>query len=422
VVCVWSDECPESLRSFIAEGQSVAFDGTVHHTGDLGVTMDAIKEIGMVSEVIVGSEPGVCLADALAHFFDVRGNGLTLSATRRNKYAQSEAIRSAGLSVGHQALVSTSDEVEAFLAAHCEPFTQLVVKPISGAASEGVTICRSADEVRASFASLHNSTNVFGHANLEVLLMEYLGGDEYVVDTVSRNGMHKCVALWKYEKRACNGVSNCWFAQRLLAIDAEPQLPRFVQYIFGVLDAIGIKNGAVHSELKYDGSTAVGAARGPVLIESNCRLHGLEGSWCPITEACFGYSQVGALLDAYYAPEAFGALPTTVPPAKAVKAHGAQVGVRSMVEGTIARVHEDRFAEIRAVESYAGENLPWSQLVAGKAIARTVDVVTLYGQVNLVHASETQLEADAARVRAIIDAGLFEVEDHQGEGGGCVCM
>ena len=81
-----------------------------------------------------------------------------------------------------------------------------------------------------------------------------------------------------------------------------------------------------------------------------------------------------------------------------------------------------RFAEIRGVESYIGENLPWSQLVAGKAIAKTVDVVTLYGQINLVHASEEQLEADAARVREIIDAGLFEVEGQQREGGGCVCM
>ena len=176
-------------------------------------------------------------------------------------------------------------------------------------------------------------------------------------------------------------------------------------HVQAVLDAIGIHVGAMHTEIKLE-------PRGPVLIEANCRLHGIEGSWCPITEACFGYSQVSALLDAYFSPDAFGALPTTVPPAKAASAHGAQVGVRSMVEGTIARVREDRFAEIRAVESYVGENLPSSALVAGKTIEKTVDVITLYGQINLVHSSAEQLEADMNRVREIIDAGLFEIDHH----------
>ena len=239
--------------------------------------------------------------------------------------------------------------------------------------------------------------------------MEYLGGDEYVVDTVSRDGVHKCVAIWKYLKEPCNGVTNCWHGQRLMPIDAEAGLKHFVPYIFGVLDAIGIRNGAVHSEVKFDGATADGVARGPVLIESNCRLHGIEGSWCPIVSKCLGYSQVSALLDAYDgSAEAFSVLPAT--PARMIQ-HGAQVGVRSMVEGTIVGVRDDRLAQIRAVASYVGENVPWqTALRPGQPIAKTVDVVTLCGQINLVHADAKQLEADMAAVVAIVDQGLFEVE------------
>ena len=37
---------------------------------------------------------------------------------------------------------------------------------------------------------------------------EFLAGDEYVVDTVSRDGVHKCVAIWKYIKQPLNGVPN----------------------------------------------------------------------------------------------------------------------------------------------------------------------------------------------------------------------
>ena len=75
-------------------------------------------------------------------------------------------------------------------------------------------------------------------------------------------------------------------------------------------------------QVKLDVSTPKLSARGPVLIESNCRLHGIEGSWKPIVDACFGYSQVSCLLDAYFDPAAFAALPTT--PSK-IKASGAQV-------------------------------------------------------------------------------------------------
>ena len=81
---------------------------------------------------------------------------------------------------------------------------------------------------------------------------EYLKGDEYVVDTVSRSGVHKCVAIWKYDKRLFNGSPVVYFGMRLMPVDSEPMLASAVQYIFGVLDALGIKNGAIHSELKIE--------------------------------------------------------------------------------------------------------------------------------------------------------------------------
>jgi hypothetical protein len=36
--------------------------------------------------------------------------------------------------------------------------------------------------------------------NDAVVVQEYLTGVEYVVDTVSRHGKHKVVALWAYDK------------------------------------------------------------------------------------------------------------------------------------------------------------------------------------------------------------------------------
>ena len=90
-------------------------------------------------------------------------------------------------------------------------------------------------------------------------------GEEYVVDTVSRDGVHKCVALWKYDKRAANGVQGAvvYFGMQLLAADSDPALRQMIGYVEGVLDAIGIRNGAMHTEIKLE-------ARGPVLRASMC--------------------------------------------------------------------------------------------------------------------------------------------------------
>jgi len=47
---------------------------------------------------------------------------------------------------------------------------------------------------------------------------------------------------------------------RLLPVEAEPELPGVVAYTLGVLDAIGIEHGCMHSEIKLE-------ERGPVLVE-----------------------------------------------------------------------------------------------------------------------------------------------------------
>ena len=51
-----------------------------------------------------------------------------------------------------------------------------------------------------------------------VLCQEFLRGKEYVVDHVSRDGVHKVVMVWVYDKRPCNGsaVSPSKFLRELL--------------------------------------------------------------------------------------------------------------------------------------------------------------------------------------------------------------
>jgi uncharacterized membrane protein YgcG len=49
----------------------------------------------------------------------------------------------------------------------------------------------------------------------EVLVQEFLVGQEYVVDTVSCNGVHKVMAVWRYDKRPTNGAAFVYYRTQL---------------------------------------------------------------------------------------------------------------------------------------------------------------------------------------------------------------
>ena len=122
-----------------------------------------------VREVMVGCETGVLLGDLLSEMLGLHGNGTARSRERRNKFYQTEALRTAGLNAGGQMLANS------------------VVKPVEGAGSDGVFTCDSPEAVRKAFTALEGTKNVLGLTIYAVLflLQEYLHGDEYVVDTRS---------------------------------------------------------------------------------------------------------------------------------------------------------------------------------------------------------------------------------------------
>ena len=55
-----------------------------------------------------------------------------------------------------------------------------------------------------------------GLLNEGVLVQEFLDGIEYVVDSVSRDGVHKTTAVWEYDKRSINGANFVYFGMRIM--------------------------------------------------------------------------------------------------------------------------------------------------------------------------------------------------------------
>ncbi len=101
-------------------------------------------------------------------------------------------MKAAGLRSVRQAGGKTLAEVEHFL--RTEPFP-VVVKPVESAGSEGVKLCHTHEEAAHHFDLLmHSQRKVGNRDGSAVLCQEFLQGKEYVVDTVSRDGVHKVLS------------------------------------------------------------------------------------------------------------------------------------------------------------------------------------------------------------------------------------
>lgn len=156
-----------------------------------------------VVAVIAGGEAGVDLADALSERMNLRTNG-TVIPNKRDKKLQQELIGKAGMRAVRQAGSAKFEDVENFL--RTEPYP-IVLKPVESAGSDGVKLCHSFEEAKEHFHVLMKSQMVNGGECPAVLCQEFLRGKEYVVDHVSRDGIHKTMMVWVYDKRPVNGAA-----------------------------------------------------------------------------------------------------------------------------------------------------------------------------------------------------------------------
>ena len=81
---------------------------------------------------------------------------------------------------------------------------------------------------------------------------------------VSRDGVHKVVAIWAYDRRPVNGAGFVCFGQRLLTMQDDIHCEELVAYQKKVVDALGIRNGPTHGEVKWFKGE-------PVLVEVGAR-------------------------------------------------------------------------------------------------------------------------------------------------------
>lgn len=334
--------------------------------------------------VLPGNERGVVLATKLSNDLNLLCNpienldAITLKDEMQNRLAQNNLRHIRG-----QVVNSLQEAIDFY---DKENLDEVVIKPIYSAGSASVRICMNKDEMIKSIKELFDETNYYGEENTEFLIQERINGEEYIVNTVSCDGVHRVTLIWKYNKvRTSEGAiiyDSCETVNELNISEAE-----MVEYAYDVADALGIKYGPVHGEYMIDKD-------GPVLIEVNCRPCGGHMS-AGFLDQISGQHETDSILDSYLKPENFFEQRKK---RYRLYAHGA---VKFFI------VPEDVFAESSPMQnisvqlsSHFETSLPHSFETA-KVFVKTEDLNSSCGLVYLVHDNLFELYKDLEFLRKV---------------------
>lgn len=356
--------------------------------GDLEETVRALAPYEPVA-VLAGYEVGVPFADRLSERLGLPTNGTALSPARRDKYVMNDVVAQAGLPAVRQLLVTDEQQVTDW---HREIGGRVVLKPTDSAAGDNVSYCDTPEQARLAYRKILGSDNVYVSRTERVVAQEYLVGTEYMVNSVSSDGRHHTCDIWRTARIAVNGTLDiCTVAQ--LEPCAGPVQDRLVDYAHRVLDALDIRWGPTHLEVKL-------TPRGPVLIEVGNRLCG--GEFPRFVREAVGESQYEWTVDAYVRPDRFAdryAQPYEI------RRHLASVALVSPVGGTFRGLRHR--AAIERLESFRDLEL---FLRPGDRLRPTVDDTTYVGQVRLLHEVEEIVRRDANTIEYLDGTGMYDVD------------
>jgi biotin carboxylase len=362
---------------------------------DLAALAGRLRELGVV-RVVAGTESGVILADALAHETGTPGNDASTALARRSKSAMAVALSAAGLDAPRGALVRSVAEARAWYDGSGLP--DVVLKPVDSAGSDRVFFCGNGHEVGAAATEILQSDNLFGDANRTAVIQEALTGPEYYVNTVSVDGRHHIAETWRYRKQRTPGGMPVFDFEEPAELSA-PSTADVHEYVATALDALGVRNGAAHSEV-------VLTARGPVLIDPGARLGGGVLPW--VAEKLIGYSHAGLFAASIADPAELAATAACYP----------QPWPQPIRYVSLINRHPGTAAELDWREALSGLSscIALSTAVSpGDWLPVTSTLLTSPGFVYLSADSQQAIEADYAQLRQWEQAGLYTTEPIRSE-------
>ena len=302
--------------------------------------------------VIPWDEWSTELGARLGELLGIRWNPAEVVHRFRNKAAMKRHLRENSRLRVNMSMVVTSEE-EATEFQRSLGTWPVVVKPSEGAGSRSVFFAHDTDQL------VRGCHDVFQAGSGEVLLEEYVGGNEYVVNGIVDAHQGVLVTdVWAYDKRPANGLPNVYFQTIKVSTHRAEYLP-LCEYAAAVVQCLGLKRAPIHMELKMD-------ERGPCLIEVGARFAG--GNQPMLASHLHGRS-LFELAACHYM---------------------AELERTSALQG------------LEKVESLASFFMFGKLTPVGMPLPRTIDVDTRPYEVYLFHEDPAQIAHDAAEVRRVL--------------------
>lgn len=389
--CVHVQSAPTIPAVYAKSFRANEFAAHIVHAGHAGALEQTIADLAehRPAAVIAGIESGVELADQLSEAMGLRTNGTLLSRPRRDKFEMIETIKAAGVRGAAQVLAFDRDTLLDWYAA--SGLTRVVVKPVKSAGNDGVFFCDDERDVLAAFAALADTDSALDLRNHAVVAQEYLLGVEYYVNTVSLDSVHYVCDIHSTRHLNVNGVRDLLGGSHLLN-RRGPEQDQLAEYVFTVLDALGVRNGPAHTELKL-------TEDGPCLVETAARICGAD---LPVLVGkAIGDSQLEWTVDAYTNPERFAERSKQD---YRIKQHAICINMISPRPGTLAGY--PKLDQLRALESYHDALV---RVRPGEPIHRTINDFTYPMLVHLLNSSKATLLRDYATARYLDGDGFYDI-------------
>jgi biotin carboxylase len=345
--------------------------------GDLDACVARVRQHRPVA-VICAMEPGVELADGLSERLGLASNGTALSSCRRQKLDMQTRIAEAGLRSIPTLRASDWPTIETWVT-RLGRFP-IVVKATASASSDHLSVCQELGQVRTAFDAIRSAELLLGD-NHAVIVQPYVAGEEWCIQTASCFGHHAVTDIWREDKIRRDGT--LIYDRAVLLPSTGDRQREAIAYTSSVLDALGIRHGAAHLEIRM-------SPEGPTLIEVGARVCGTYQH--VVCDELLGIDQLSLSVDAYLDPQRFFA--RTATPYRITR-HASMVFLISPMAGHVTAL--PRMDDVRALRSFHRENM-WCK--PGSMLARTIDGVTSPGVIQLAHADPEVVEEDYRRIRA----------------------
>ena len=224
---------------------------------ELDRILDICRKLDLAGIVSIGSDLASITVNYVAEQLGLTGNGMDSAQVATNKHRMRLAFEKAGLPSCKSRLVSSPEEAEALALPY-----PVIVKPTDRSGSRGIFKVTEDSQLH------HAVEQAMAHSfEKKALVEEFAQGREYSIEYISWQGQHHFLACTEKFTTGAPLFVETGHLQPPLHM-TEETLAEIQALVPRVLDCLGVRFGASHTELKID---EVGNIR---LIECGARMGG----------------------------------------------------------------------------------------------------------------------------------------------------